>query len=141
MLRPSGCVCKMAGARASDQITRMNGRSAPRLRRHFARVPGGYQINKTLRELCVFAAHDESERVLEAERRRPDEVPALLVFPRDVRAHGRRVRDGLLLEDRAGREAVHVGALFQWLGERGILGEVREDVEAEIEIQRPSRVW
>jgi len=29
--------------------------STPRLRRHFMRVPGGYQISKTVREMCIFA--------------------------------------------------------------------------------------
>jgi two-component system CheB/CheR fusion protein len=29
--------------------------SPPRLRRYFARVSGGYQVSKAVRELCVFA--------------------------------------------------------------------------------------
>jgi two-component system CheB/CheR fusion protein len=32
--------------------------SAERLRRFFTRVPGGYQINKSVRDLCVFARQD-----------------------------------------------------------------------------------
>ena len=29
-----------------------------RLRRHFTRIPEGYRINKSIRDLCVFAKHD-----------------------------------------------------------------------------------
>ena len=29
-----------------------------RLRRHFSKIDGGYQISKTLREMCVFSRHD-----------------------------------------------------------------------------------
>ncbi len=32
--------------------------SSERLRRFFSRVDGQYQVNKTLREMCVFARHD-----------------------------------------------------------------------------------
>ncbi|HEX3135507.1 MAG TPA: chemotaxis protein CheB, partial [Planctomycetota bacterium] len=32
--------------------------SPERLRRHFSRVADGYRINKSLRDLCVFAKHD-----------------------------------------------------------------------------------
>lgn len=32
--------------------------SPERLHRHFARVPEGYRINKSIRDLCVFARHD-----------------------------------------------------------------------------------
>ncbi len=32
--------------------------TAERLRRHFSRVADGYRINKSLRDLCVFAKHD-----------------------------------------------------------------------------------
>lgn len=36
----------------------LKGMSAERLARFFTVVPGGYKIAKSLRELCVFAAHD-----------------------------------------------------------------------------------
>ncbi len=32
--------------------------SPERLRRHFTKVPEGYRINKSIRDLCVFAKHD-----------------------------------------------------------------------------------
>jgi len=32
--------------------------SAARLKRHFTKHPGGYQVNKALRELCVFACQE-----------------------------------------------------------------------------------
>lgn len=32
--------------------------SPERLRRHFSRVPEGYRVNKSIRDLCVFARHD-----------------------------------------------------------------------------------
>lgn len=32
--------------------------SSPRLRRFFTQVEGGYQVNRIIREMCVFASHD-----------------------------------------------------------------------------------
>ncbi|MDB9527738.1 chemotaxis protein CheB [Oscillatoria sp. CS-180] len=39
---------------------RMEGVSSGRRQRFFAEVDGGYQINKSVRELCIFAKHDLS---------------------------------------------------------------------------------
>jgi two-component system CheB/CheR fusion protein len=36
----------------------VKGVSPERLAKYFTQVPGGYKITKTLRELCIFAAHD-----------------------------------------------------------------------------------
>ena len=36
----------------------MSGVSAERLARFFTEVPGGYKIEKALRDICIFAAHD-----------------------------------------------------------------------------------
>ena len=32
--------------------------SSERLRRHFQKVEGGYQISKTIRDMCIFAKQD-----------------------------------------------------------------------------------
>ena len=37
---------------------RLTGLSSQRLRRFFVQVEGGYQINKRIREMCIFARHD-----------------------------------------------------------------------------------
>ena len=46
-------------ARAGVYPTSIEGEmSAERLRRHFSQVEGGYRINKSIRDLCIFARHD-----------------------------------------------------------------------------------
>ncbi len=46
-------------ARAGVYPARIEAEVSPeRLRRHFSRVPEGYRVNKSLRDLCVFAKHD-----------------------------------------------------------------------------------
>ncbi len=46
-------------ARAGVYPASIEGEVSPeRLKRHFVRVPEGYRVNKSIRDLCVFAKHD-----------------------------------------------------------------------------------